>query len=394
MQHTLLISLLLPLYYASNLDYMEKADNECCDDGCFEPRRCNLKLGDALLTGENSRRFRAETHKCVWEKARCDDTKECIVPCFTAARSKCAPSSASACKPLDVEMYIQGVCCFLRENDCLPTQEICKMIRIFFFIFKGDLRRITILLAHCIHNTSGFKYLVDRNRCGEIGPYISRGILQVRGEKNYLLADMNGYFVRCPEEMASLSDIAIKGAINVYSAVVGIEAQCTFIGSWIKLNPLEVQGTNYRQQYFMKVIIGRLNVYFALCQTLGLPIFLGPIDCPFLYFCRPYIVGVCKAVNEKVTLRVRRSRDSSCSSERDCGYGPAYESPRHTPNLYSGRIFGYGKFECDTGRSFGHGRFPRHGSESSCSSECSSQYFGASECRRERESRCTPFGVY
>lgn len=392
MQHTLLISLLLPLYYASNLDYMEKADNECCDDGCFEPRRCNLKLGDALLNGENSRRFRAETHKCVWERAHCDDTKECIVPCVVGASSKCVP--ASVYKPLDIEMYIRGVCCFLRENGCPPPQEICSIIRIFFFAFQGDLRRITILLAHCIHNTSGFKHLVGWNECAEVGPYISRGILQVRGEKNYRLADMNGSFVRYPNAMASLCDNAIKGALNVYFAVVDSRSQCTFIESWIKLNPLEVQGTNYEQAYFRKVIIGRLNVYFALCQTLGLPIFLGPIEYPFLYFCRSHIVKVNKVANENITFRTRRSRDSysSCSSERDCEYKPACGPQRHTPNSYSGKIFGYGRFECDTGRSFGHDRFPRHGYGSS--NECSSPCFGASECRREREPHCTPFGVY
>ncbi|ELQ75506.1 hypothetical protein THOM_1547 [Trachipleistophora hominis] len=346
MQHTLLLALLMPLYYTSDLPTLDDAHDDCCEADCFEPRGCNLKLGDALLSGENSRRYRAETAKCIWDKTRCEDTKEQVLPCIVRYSS-----TAQKCKQTEIDIYIKGVCCFLRANGCTPTQEVCELIRLMFAFFKGDVRRTTILLAHCIHNTSGFKYLTGADESAQVGAYISRGILQIRGKENYRLADQNGFFLRCPSRMAALDSMANEGALNVYAAVVKVDDQLTFIDSWVALNPLEVQGTNYQLPYFQKIIIGRLNVYLALCQTLGLPVYLGSTARLFLSFCEAYLRDACNRANSVIAFKTGASRHAH-PYRNDC-------APRYTPNAYSGTIIGCGTFECGTG-------YPRGRSASGC----------------------------
>lgn len=305
--------------------------NRGCDStdpsiSCFRPE-CDVKLDDAFVNGSNSKKFRAAAEKCLKKKlSKCDGPK------YDLAQ----PSTAVSRRRMDLRTFTCYIIEYIKRyyDPCPPVATLEVLIQIVYIRFNGDVNRATIFLAHCIHNTSGFKYL--RGHGSKRGNYnVSRGILQIQGMEHYIQADtgFDEYFVKDPERMASLDQRAVMGSLNVYFAVVTGKSQYGFCDAWFALKPSEVMRENYRLPYYQTVILNRLRIYLSLCATLKIRPYIGADA----YFLKKYTIHlqVYWAIRFRCTFKCGEyapvlPRSSSCGAGfvSSCGFrsGSGYDS--------------------------------------------------------------------
>merc|ERR1711915_92559 len=208
-------------------------------DGCT-PDACNFNIDDEL-TGPGSTAWRMEAKRCLFKNLFSHPTK---------IHDKDNYDRNFIHYFYKFNHYLR-----IKFNSCIQ-RDIFEFI---FFKFNGNLDRIAVFLAHCVHNTSGFKDLV-----GEKDQfYYSRGILQIQGEENYKSI---GY-ENCPGRLEYLNLETVSASIDFYNKKVKYEYQFTLCDSWYYLWPVEIQGRNYELDIYQKRIVGRINVYLDICNV-------------------------------------------------------------------------------------------------------------------------------
>lgn len=253
------------LSFPSSANYAKNAYPAYCNGNT--PTQCAFIIDDALVDGAESSAYRSKAGDCL-RKYVCEQN------CY---------EEYSVCKKVSFDDFYYKLNCYLWRcyQSCIPYETAAAIWK----CFCGDFPRIVIFITHCIHNTSGFKYLTGENN-PHYSPYISRGILQILGKQNYMIA---GYeYVHYPEKLASLDVHAVYASINVYNRVVSHHGQHSLCDSWLALNPVEVQNHNYLLDCYQKRIVDRLNVYLSLCRIFCIRPKFG--NC---YFIKRYLDRLC-----------------------------------------------------------------------------------------------------
>lgn len=158
---------------------------------------------------------------------------------------------------------------WVKRKDCFMPEDVERALLQIAVLVKNK-HLFLLMMSHIIHSTSGLSIL-DSSYYGEKGIYRSRGIIQLQGEKNYRLASKNvkSNFVAKPDLLATLSEDAIKGSVEVWMKIAeetkNIENLC-FKESVNMMKPWESQGDNMKTEDGKKRWKSRYDIYIKLCK--------------------------------------------------------------------------------------------------------------------------------
>lgn len=235
----------------------DKSKGNCCGGNDSRPKKNKKKIRCKPFPVPKSCKF-----SCFDAKDLYDD--ECEDRCHTISLQL-----LSSCNqiefPSDRERFICRMCKFI---ECTYKNTSCHALRPWIEIIYdglcGRIDELVIFFAHALYNTDGFNFFT--NFCDQQnGRYISRGLLMITGESNYIrLERFSRGWLRNPERLGLLSKSAVTVTIEFWKVYVYRDCQ-SFCESLKILNPMEVQDGAYENAELCKRLENRIRLYRELC---------------------------------------------------------------------------------------------------------------------------------